>query len=317
MSENNNQGEKNTGAKKETIINKKITKESSVQKNLFGTTVKAVMNKKSSDVDKRNYLNELNNKEWMFFTRSVWATTYPSEYSHALRKKQGGNKPPSLMVEILRFFTKSGDKVLDPMNGVGSTLIACALTGRKGTGIEINPEWIEIYNEVCNENELEKFNVIQGDALEEIDNFKPKSIDFVTFDPPYRADTKWNRTMCNDTHESRNAKIGETYSDSDMDLGNLLDPEIYLGKIRELCSKIYRILKDKKYLVVFTKDEYQEGQYQEVSSILADAIKSCGFKWKGKISWYQHGAFLRPYGVPYSYVPNLIDQKILIFRKET
>ena len=34
----------------------------------------------------RNTLNELSGEEWLYFTKSVWTTAYPSELGHALRK---------------------------------------------------------------------------------------------------------------------------------------------------------------------------------------------------------------------------------------
>ena len=46
-------------------------------------------------------------------------------------------------------------------------------------------------------------------------------------------------------------------------------------------------------------------------------IRKAGFQFKGKITWYQAGAKLRPYGVPYGYVPNITDQKIMIFKNST
>jgi hypothetical protein len=63
---------------------------------------------KKEKPDPRNTLNDLTNKEWMFFTRSVWITTYPNELGFELRKKQGGNKPPRLMKDLIEFFTKKG-----------------------------------------------------------------------------------------------------------------------------------------------------------------------------------------------------------------
>ena len=64
-------------------------------------------------------------------------------------------------------------------------------------------------------------------------------------------------------------------------------------------------------------DEYQNKEFCEKSSGMAGIIKKAGFQWKGKITWYQAGAKLRPYGVPYSYVPNITDQKILVFKNST
>jgi DNA modification methylase len=42
------------------------------------------------------------------------------------------------MSQILNWFTKPGDMILDPYAGSGSTLVACLKTGRNGIGIEID-----------------------------------------------------------------------------------------------------------------------------------------------------------------------------------
>lgn len=267
--------------------------------------------------DPRNTLNDLTNKEWMFFTRNVWITTYPNELSFELRKKQGGNKPPRLMKDLIEFFTKKGQKVIDPMSGVGGTLIGCALADRVGLGIELNKKWVDIYERVCKKERIEKFEVVVGDCLEALDKLPENSFDFAVVDPPYREDVKWDRTMCNETYATRIANVPEQYSSSEKDFGNMVDYSQFLTSLFMLSRKIRRVLRKEKYFVVFCKDEYQNGEFREKSSSMVEIIRKAGFQWKGKITWYQAGAKLRPYGVPYSYVPNITDQKILVFRNST
>jgi DNA modification methylase len=264
--------------------------------------------------DPRNELNDLTNAQWMYFSRSAWLTTYPNDIGFEFRKLQGGNKSPRMMADIINFFTRAGQKVLDPMSGVGGTLLGCALSDRKGTGVEINHDWIEIYRKVCSREGLVQFPVTAGDCLEVLDQMKPASFDFVVVDPPYREDTRWDRTMCNDTYSTRAAGLPERYSASDRDLGNAESYEEFANKILLLSKKIKRVLKPGKYYVAFAKDEYQDGEFREKSTAMAETIRKAGFQWKGKITWYQAGAKLRPYGIPYSYVPNITDQKILVFK---
>src|SRR5262245_54317087 len=61
----------------------------------------------------RNTLNELTGEEWLYFTKSLWTTAYPSELGHAARKAHGANKPPRLMARLIEYFTKGGQLVLD------------------------------------------------------------------------------------------------------------------------------------------------------------------------------------------------------------
>jgi DNA modification methylase len=48
---------------------------------------------------------------------------------------------------LIRFFTKRGWTTLDPFVGIGPTLKACALEGRKGIGIELNPRYAQLAQE--------------------------------------------------------------------------------------------------------------------------------------------------------------------------
>lgn len=53
-------------------------------------------------------------------------------------------KPVELMAHYIRNSSQPGGVVLDPMMGVGTTLVAAVNTGRKAIGIEIKPEWFEV-----------------------------------------------------------------------------------------------------------------------------------------------------------------------------
>ena len=45
-----------------------------------------------------NILNELSGEQWLYFTKSVWGTAYPSELGHSARKQHGANKPPPVSI---------------------------------------------------------------------------------------------------------------------------------------------------------------------------------------------------------------------------
>src|ERR1041384_2499911 len=96
--------------------------------------------------DKRNTLNELTGKEWLFFTNSVWITGYsPTAKENVglkFRKIHPSPKPPGLLKDIILFFTKPNALILDPFVGVGGTLLGAALAGegRKALGVDLSSE---------------------------------------------------------------------------------------------------------------------------------------------------------------------------------
>ena len=95
-----------------------------------------------SEQHPRNRLNDLTGAEWLWFTKSVMRTTYPSILGHEIRKRQGGNKPPQLMQELIEFFSKRGDLVLDPFGGSGTTLVTAKKLGRQFVGFELSENYV-------------------------------------------------------------------------------------------------------------------------------------------------------------------------------
>ncbi|URC15537.1 DNA-methylase [Octadecabacter Antarctic DB virus 2] len=63
-------------------------------------------------------------------------------------KKTGINhptvKPEFIMNKFLINSSERGETILDPFMGSGTTLVACAKLGRKGIGIELDPDYFEI-----------------------------------------------------------------------------------------------------------------------------------------------------------------------------
>ena len=152
-------------------------------------------------VHPRNKLNRLSGKQWLYFTRSVLRTTYPSILGHEQRKKQGGNKPPQLMQHFIEFFTAPGETVLDPFAGAGGTLLGVHLAGRQGLGIEINPTSIELYQNVCQSDGIEPMPVMNNDCRIALTDLADSSVDFVATDPPYSI--RVEHTMSGDGPNTR------------------------------------------------------------------------------------------------------------------
>jgi DNA modification methylase len=265
-------------------------------------------------VDPRNPLNDLTGEQWLFFTRSVIQTAYPHELSHDLRKAHGANKPPQLMRNLIEFFTKEGEHVLDPFAGVGGTLLGASLAGRKATGVEINPEWFEVYRQVCSREGLEEQETILGDTRDVLPKLEGP-YDLVATDPPYNLNLE--RTMCDGKYANTNRRTDyTTFSEDPHDLSNLETYDDYLDAMESIMAECRRLLRDKRYLVLIVRDAYQKGRYIMTHADLAKRGECAGMVLKGETIWYQAGTRLRPYGYPYAYVPNIAHQHILVFRKE-
>jgi site-specific DNA-methyltransferase (adenine-specific) len=98
---------------------------------LYKKTWKKTSGSKESDISKQ---------EFMDWTNGLW--TFNGE-----SKKKIGHPAPfpiELPRRCCKLFSYTGDTVLDPFLGSGTTLVAAYLNNRKGIGIDIDPHYCQI-----------------------------------------------------------------------------------------------------------------------------------------------------------------------------
>ena len=299
-----------------------------------------------------NALNELTGEAWLYFTKSLWTTAYPSELGHELRRAHGANKPPRLMARLIEFFTKGGELVLDPFAGVGGTLLGAAIARppRRALGFEIDRRWVDVYQEVVRsvagktgapadspgngrktmvrdlgdadpggprDFDPSGCELRAGDAMVLLPGVADESVDFVATDPPYNVQLP--RTMAGGALAVAHANRRTDYamvSQEPGDLANSAGYDEYLQRMGAVLAQLHRILRRGRYATVIVRDAYQKGRYRFVSADLAERAEAAGFVLKGDLIWYQAGTRLRPYGYPRVFVPNIAHQHILVLRRE-
>jgi DNA modification methylase len=291
-----------------------------------------------------NELNELPGEEWLYFTKSVWSTAYPSELGHALRKRHGANKPPRLMARLIEFFSRGGELVLDPFAGVGGTLLGAAIARppRRAIGIELAPTWGETFDSVVRDALAQRdglgpeladlgpsdpggargfdargLEMRIGDALTILPTIAEGSIDFVATDPPYNIQLPLTMAGGRLAVEHANRRTDYAMVTNDpADLANSADYPTFLDRMTDVLAQLLRVLRDRRYLALIVRDAYQGGRYIFTAADLAARASAVGFVPKGDLIWYQAGTRLRPYGYPKVFVPNIAHQHILVLRKE-
>jgi DNA modification methylase len=291
-----------------------------------------------------NLLNDLSGEEWLYSTKSLLTTAYPSELGHAARKAHGANKPPRLMARLIEYFTKPGDLVLDPFAGVGGTLLGAAIcrAPRRALGFEIEPRWAAVYEAVVAAAAAERdgrgaelrdlgdsdpggprtfdasaCRLLTGDATRLIDDLDAASVDLVATDPPYNPQLKV--TMSGGALAERFANRRTDYAmitDDPADFANSGSYAEFLERMGALFGQLRRVLRPRRYAVVIVRDAYQDGRYRFVASDLATRAEPHGLVPKGDLIWYQAGTRLRPYGYPHAFVPNIVHQHVLVLRAE-
>ncbi len=289
-----------------------------------------------------NDLNEMSGESWLYFTKSLWTSAYPSELGHAERKAHGANKPPRLMARLIEFFTKRDELVLDPFAGVGGTLLGAAIcrVPRRALGFELEPRWADVYQAVVRDAMVQRdgagplladlgnadpggprtfdpsgCRMEVGDSLARMPNLATASVDFVATDPPYNPQLPM--TMAGGRLAKSFANRRTDYamvSSETADIANSASYDEYLDRMEAVLSELRRVLRDRRYATIIVRDAYQEGRYRFTGADLSARAERVGFVTKGDLIWYQAGTRLRPYGYPRSFVPNIVHQHILVLR---
>ncbi len=273
----------------------------------------------------KNPLNDLSGGEWTFFLNSVINTRYTTNgddsFAHHIRKIHPSPKPPQLMEEIIRFFTKENELVLDYFMGVGGTLLGASLSNRKAIGIDLEKKYIEAYKEASKFLNLKEQTTIIGDSIEILQN--PISLkneigndqfSLILIDPPYgdmMARPKTGEAVKNGKDTS-----ATPFTTLSNDLGNM-SWDKFRDIFKESIVNSSKLLKNKGHIVVFIKD--MQPKENELNLLHADLIRDLSsienISYLGTKIWADQGVNLYPYGYPYAYVSNQIHQYILIFKK--
>jgi DNA modification methylase len=273
-------------------------------------------------VSSRNKLNDLTAREWIPETVSVW-TQRGLGKDHSDAEIERLHPAPFSFTDVSRlisFFTKRGQTVLDPFVGVGSTLKACAVTGRKGIGIELNPVYVEL-TKARLKKELEPGlfpsedqMVLQGDSRDVLKKLAPASVDFVVTSPPYWC------ILHKEDHKAKQERTDQNldtrYSDDARDLGNITSYPEYLDELTNILVQCSTVLRPQKHMAVIVSDFREKKRFHMLHADLANRLEERGFTLKGITILYQRHKRIFPYGYPAAFVPNIHHQYILILQNE-
>lgn len=267
-----------------------------------------------------NNLNDLTASEWIQETISVFVQKGLGAGHEDTKIERQHPAPYSYqdVGRLIRFFTKKDGFVLDPFCGVGSTLKACAVDNRNGVGIEIVKKYVDLTKERLSKEvskESKKQETIRGDAIKAIKKFDDNKFDFIVTSPPY-----WSILNKKADHKVKQERIANQldtkYSNLKADLGNIESYEDFLNILSDFFNNCSRILKPKKYLSIIVSDFRHKDRFYTFHSDLAKKLEEGNYTLKGITVLYQRHKKIFPYGYPYSYVPNIHHQYILILQNK-
>lgn len=268
---------------------------------------------------KENKLNDLDPKRWLKFQKSWFVHNPPPRRADVL--VHPAKFPETLAQEFIEFFTKKGQRVLDPMAGTGSALIAALRAGRHAYGVELNPRYAEIARRLVQE-EIQALGesasgleakVIAGDAAR-LTEYDLPPIDYVITSPPY-----WDMLHARGAETQRKRRsspdLDVVYSNDPNDLGNIHDYEMFLARLVEIYAGMKSILRPGAYLTIIVKNVKKKGRMYPLAWDLGRELGKI-YVLKDERIWCQDNQRLAPFGLYSAWVSNTFHHYCLQFRNE-
>jgi len=328
----------------------------------------------SEQIDPKNQLNELTNREWLIETKSFWRSmaeerlcAWPDadtierfgawlaqeigedEAAEALgqlkssvlesiappRDELKATHPATFserdIGRLIEFFTRRGERVLDPFVGAGSTLLACRQTDRIGVGIELIERWAEVTRqrleavgahcrtsapaEALTAAALGTQVLVHADAREALAELPDECFDFVVTSPPYWRILRKRGDKAEAERTSRG--LPTHYSEADEDLGNIESYEAFLEQLGTVFAHCGRLLRRRRYMCVVVADFRHGPQFHLYHADIARLVEGldADLQLKGLTVLVQDSKNLYPLGVPHAFVSNIHHQFVVIFQR--
>lgn len=290
------------------------------------------MNATNNDVkeEKRaQRLNDLDGATWLQWSKSIWRFKKPviNNYGHP------AIFPDFVAERLIKIFTKERNLVLDPMAGVGTTLVVAKALNRKAIGIELSPKYCEITRsrlaqQLLTETQQESgtqaliplsreekadlsHTIICDDARNLLKHVAANSVDFCLTSPPY-----WiGLHGVNGRYTGQTQKEVKVYSDDQKDYGNIDDYDTFVVELKNLFSDVYKVLKNGKYCVVVIQDSRRGSNVYPLHIDFCLAMKSIGYCYQDLIVWEHPTYTTRPLGYPTTFVISRVHDFIMVFKK--
>ncbi|MCD6118851.1 RsmD family RNA methyltransferase [bacterium] len=237
---------------------------------------------------KPSHLNCMTAKEWLKSQLGVWQFYYEKRDVRD-KKVHPATFPIALAKKVIELFSHSGELVLDPFVGSGTTLVAASDLNRNAVGFDLKREYVQLCSERLQEN-TNMFNhaaqiSIQDDARNISYYLEEESVSLIWTSPPYA--NLLNRKRKNKSRRNRkNEQLGkiEQYSNDERDLGTLaLDG--YSEAMGDIFERLLPLLRPKGHCVINVPDMWWENQRITIHVSLVEELRKRGFELRNIIIW--------------------------------
>jgi modification methylase len=219
---------------------------------------------------------------------AVWPCAQTSaQYQRAGRylstsSRHPGKMLPELARRLVADYCPPSGLVVDPMCGIGTTLVEAAALGRRAVGVELEPRWAELARanlaHALPANQVALAEVRVGDArrLPELLGDLAGRVDLVVTSPPYACDAgvidkpAWRagQPLC--------PKDTLNYSRDPANLGRSRGQSWRIG-IAEVLAGCAQLLRPGGLLVTVTKNTRRAGRLNDLATATVQLADQAGF----------------------------------------
>ena len=199
-----------------------------------------------------------------------------------------GKMLPELARRIVTEYSEPGALVLDPLAGIGTTVVEAALLGRRAVGVELEARWTAIAQEnlhhMLDRDRRARAEICCGDArrLPELLGERAGTVDLIVTSPPYACDAgvidkrAWlaGGRLC--PPDSLN------YSTDRANLGHARG-NAYAEAMAEIYAACHKVLRPGGRLVVVTKNTRRRGRTQDLAGLTVTLATAAGFSYLGHV----------------------------------
>jgi DNA modification methylase len=261
-------------------------------------------------------MNNLTGKQWLQNSFTVWRDIRKTLEEKKL--KHPAMFPQELVEKLIDIYTKDpGEVVLDPFLGSGSTILAALNKERKGIGIDLSDEYIELTKARVNnfqtgllsKNRFYDPFIIKDDANNLLKHVKPESVDLVVTYPPYWDILNMKRTA--------DKKMARNYSDSDQDIGNAHDYEQFMKELKKIYTEVYKSMKYNKRCICVVMDIRKKDKFYPFHIDQTKIMQEIGFELEEFVIWDRQHEYnnMKTLGYPWVFRFNKVHEYICIYWK--
>jgi tRNA G10 N-methylase Trm11 len=191
---------------------------------------------------------------------------------------------PDLARRIVDTYSQPGDLVVDPMCGIGTTVVEAATVGRRAVGVELEDRWAQIATANCDHiltsdaRPLAEIRVGDARHLPDLLGDLAGKVDLIATSPPYACDvgtidkTAWQggASLCDASTLN--------YSASRANVGHARG-ERYLEEMRAIYMAALQALRPGGRLVTVTKNLRRRARCFDLAAATVSLAEEVGFRY--------------------------------------